>query len=424
LDQQFVKDRVRYGLDPVLDVNQLRERIELLLLDPSIQRLDARLNPGQKPGESRLALDVEEAPPYRMDFIIANDRAPSVGSERGEATFTYIDVSGRSDLLSFGFGLSEGTRDIQLGYDTPLNARDLRAFVAASFAQSDVVERPFNEIDIESETLNAETGLSLPLIRSARQELRVDASVERKKSTTFLAGRPTRFSAGATGGRSNVTALRFKQNWRLRERQQALALQSTMSLGVNLLGATQNASGIPDGQFFAWLGQAQYARRLWSSDWQATLRGDIQLAADPLLAIERIGIGGSDTVRGYRQNELVFDNGWVVSAGLQIPVGRLPLPGTARTLDDGRISLIPFVDAGGGWNTGAPDGDITELLSAGLGINWQIFDETSFRLDVGVPILDTNSPESGNLQDLGIHFRLATALSGYGDPQGPGLVAD
>jgi hemolysin activation/secretion protein len=335
-----------------------------------------------------------------------------VGAERGETTLTYVDVSGRSDLLSFGFGVSAGTHDIGFDYDTPLNAQDLRAFVSTSYAESDVIEEPFNEIDIESETLNIETGLSLPLINSIRRELRIDASLNHKRSKTFLGGRPTSLSLGVRDGRSNVTALRFKQNFRLRERKQALALQSTMSLGLNLLGATQNASGVPDAQFFTWLGQAQYARRLWASDWQATLRGDVQLAADPLLAIERIGIGGGDTVRGYRQNELVFDNGWVVSAGLEIPVGRLALPRLATTLEDGRVSLRPFVDAGGGWNTDGPDGDITELLSVGLGLGWRVFGQTDLRLDFGLPILDTDSPESDDLQDFGIHFRLATELSG------------
>ena len=412
LDPAFIEDRVRYGLDPVLDVNALQENIRLLILDPTIERLAARLNPGESPGESRLDLDVEESLPYTMAIVFANNRAPSVGAERGEATFTYTGITGKSDLLSFGFGLSEGSRDINFDYDTPLTAGDLRAFVSSSFARSKVVEEPFNQIDIESENINVEAGISLPMIRSVRRDLRVDTSLEHKRSQSFLAGQPTQLSLGARDGQSIITALRFKQNFRLRERSQALVLQSTMSYGLNLLNATQNASGIPDAQFFAWLGQAQYAQRLGSSDWQATLRGDVQLTPDPLLSVERIGIGGGDTVRGYRQNELVFDNGWVVSAGLQIPVGRVRLPGRAETLEDGRVTLRPFVDAGGGWNTDAPDGDITELLSVGLGLGWNVFDDTDFRVDVGLPLIDTDSPESDDLQDWGIHFRLSTEFNG------------
>ncbi len=412
LDPAFVDDRLRFGLGSVLDVNQLRQRIELLLLDPSIQRLGARLNPGERPGESRLLLELEEAPPHRIAFDFANDRSPSVGAERGQTSFTHTNLSGRSDILSFGFGLSEGTNDVNVDYDTPLSVSDLRGFITGSYAESNVVEEPFNAIDIESETFNLETGLSFPLIRSPRQELRIEGSVDYKRSKTFLGGRQTSLSEGVRGGRSSITALRFKQNWRHSAREQALALQSTLNLGVNLLNSTENRSGVPDAQFFSWLGQAQYAKRLGSSDWQATFRGDVQLTPDPLLAIERIGIGGGDTVRGYRQNELVFDNGWVVSLGLQIPVGRLALPGFTNSLDDGRITVTPFIDAGGGWNTDRSDGDTTELLSVGVGIDWKLFGDTSFKLDVGVPLIDTDTPENEDLQDLGIHFRLSTALYG------------
>lgn len=410
LDPTFVRDRVGYGLDPVLNVNPLRERIELLLLDPSIRRLDARLNPGARPGESRLLLEIDETPPHRMQLIFANDRSPSVGAERGDAIFTYVNPSGRSDLLSLGFGLSEGTRDLSLSYDTPLRPDDLRAFLYGSYGRTEVVEEPFNAIDIESETLEVETGLSLPLIRSTAQELRFDASLTHKRSKTFLLDQLTSFSRGVEDGRSTVTALRLRQDWRLRGRKQALSMRSTMSFGFDAFDATKNEGDVPDGQFAAWLGQAQFARRLGKSGLQATLRGDVQLTPDSLLAIERIGIGGGDTVRGYRENELVFDNGWVVSAGLQVPVGRLALPGTAKTLEDGRIALVPFVDAGGGWNNDGDDGGINEVVSIGVGADWKMLENTSFRLDVGLPLIDTDSPEGDDLQDFGIHFRLSTTF--------------
>lgn len=142
------------------------------------------------------------------------------------------------------------------------------------------------------------------------------------------------------------------------------------------------------------------------------MRGDVQCNPGPLPAIERIGIGGGDTVRGYRQNELAFDNGWMVSAGLEIPVGRLALPGLVKNLNHGRRTIEPFVDAGGGWNVDAPDGDITELLSVGIRPGWTVCDRTSVQIDFGLPILDTDSPENEDLQGYGLHFRLSTELSG------------
>ena len=159
----------------MLNVDQLRERIELLLLDPSVERLDARLNPGDRPGESRLLLDLDEAPPHLVELVVANNRSPSVGAERGEVTFTHVNATGQSDLLSLGFGLSEGTHDLSFSYDRPLLPNDLRAFISGAYGETEVVEEPFNAIDIESETIDVGAGLSLPLIRSTRQTLRTDA---------------------------------------------------------------------------------------------------------------------------------------------------------------------------------------------------------------------------------------------------------
>ena len=74
---------------------------------------------------------------------------------------------------------------------------------------------------------------------------------------------------------------------------------------------------VADGRFIAWLGQLQYVYRLPSSLLDSQVVGplDGQLASDPLLSIEKFAIGGARTVRVYRENQLVRDNGVVASVG-------------------------------------------------------------------------------------------------------------
>ena len=76
-----------------------------------------------------------------------------------------------------------------------------------------------------------------------------------------------------------------------------MAARSSFSFGINTLGATKAvAPDEPDGEFFAWLGQMQIAQILpvperapsWLQDSQLVSRLDLQLASDPLLAMERI----------------------------------------------------------------------------------------------------------------------------------------
>ncbi|WP_181357408.1 ShlB/FhaC/HecB family hemolysin secretion/activation protein [Stenomitos frigidus] len=66
------------------------------------------------------------------------------------------------------------------------------------------------------------------------------------------------------------------------------------------------------------------------------LRGDLQLADRPLLALEQVSEGGQDTVRGYRQDLLLADNGLFASAEVRIPLLRLPKL-------NGLLQLPPFI---------------------------------------------------------------------------------
>jgi hemolysin activation/secretion protein len=406
LEPEFVVERIRLGAGPPLNVNQLRERIQLLLFDPAIDQVNARLGPGLRRGEGRLEVDVVEAPRYQPTFRFANDRSPAVGAEHGELTVSFGNLLGRSDPLRLQLGASEGLKDLAVDYSVPLTARDLRLFVSGEITDSEVVEEPFNEIDVESTSSSLQLGLSWPVIRTLDDELRLEGGLERERSTTSLLGRRFSFSEGVEDGRSDVTALRLVQQWQRRSQDQVIALRSTESIGLDLLGATKNSGDVPDGQFFAWLGQAQFARRLFGSDWQLNLRADVQLSADPLLPIERIAIGGIDTVRGYRENELVVDSGWITSAELRIPLGQVTVPGLSETPDDGALQLVPFVDAGGGWNLEGPDPEENVIYALGAGLRWQPNRRLDLRLDFAPPLVDVPTPEEDDLQDLALYFEL------------------
>jgi Haemolysin secretion/activation protein ShlB/FhaC/HecB len=147
-----------------------------------------------------------------------------------------------------------------------------------------------------------------------------------------------------------------------------LALRSTLSCGLDALGATQNSGDIPDGQFFAWLGQLQWVRRLWDTDNQVLIRNQVQWAADPLLALEKLGVGGGSTVRGYRENLLVRDRGFVGSVELRFPVFRLPLPFISRRPEDGQVQLATFYDFG--WSENVEEASPNPRPSPARALAW------------------------------------------------------
>ena len=80
---------------------------------------------------------------------------------------------------------------------------------------------------------------------------------ERLSHETSLLGERFSLEPGARNGRTAVAALRLGQEWVYRTQNQVIAARSRFSFGINALGATINKNGVPDGKFFAWLGQFQ-----------------------------------------------------------------------------------------------------------------------------------------------------------------------
>jgi hemolysin activation/secretion protein len=121
-----------------------------------------------------------------------------------------------------------------------------------------------------------------------------------------------------------------------------------------------------------------------------------------LLSLEKISLGGVDTVRGYRQNQVVADNG--VVGGVEV---RIPLTSSVETLQ-----LIPFFDIGTAWNNGGISADPQTIASLGLSVNWQPFSGLVLRADYGVPFISTSDSDSEalrrnrgtSLQDNGFNF--------------------
>ncbi len=171
----------------------------------------------------------------------------------------------------------------------------------------------------------------------------------------------------------------------------------------------RESGDLPDGKFFAWLGQVQWVRRLWDTDNQVLVRSELQWAADPLLPLEQLGVGGASTVRGYRENLLVRDRGFVGSIEFRFPVFRLPLPFITQEPEDGQVQLATFYDFGWSENVEEPSPDPRTISSAGLGVRWDPHPKIHGELYWGFAFRKVNTEEKG-LQDHGIHFALDVAL--------------
>ena len=404
----YLRKRLMLDMDSPLKISALQERLQYLQQDERISRLQAELRPGGQMGTSELHAKVEETFPFALSLQFNNYQSPSVGAERVQLIAAHHNLTGYGDVLQVTAGYSEGI-DLQLDaiYTVPLNARDTTASFSYEQNSSNVVEEPFDDLDIKSKSEIFTLTLRHPVYRTLRRELALSFIAERLHSETFLfSDQRFEFSAGTDQGRATVTTLRLAVEWIDRTSKQVIAVRSRFSLGVDLLGATINSGDVPTGQYFAWLGQLQWGRRLPIRDLQLLFRLDMQFTTEPLFSLEQIAVGGRFSVRGYRENQLVRDHGIIASLEASVPLIQ-----NLSWAD--YIQLVPFVDVGWGSNQGVMTPDPTTLLSVGLGLRWGTRLNTSlgplrpqFEIYWGQKLKDVDT-QGGNLQDRGVHLQFA-----------------
>jgi hemolysin activation/secretion protein len=237
---------------------------------------------------------------------------------------------------------------------------------------------------------------------------------------TSLLYEPFSFTPGEKRGKSNITALRFSQEWMSRTENQVIAARSRFSVGINAFGATDNrhdsnGNDVADGQFFSWLGQFQWARRWGYWGIQSLFRTDIQLANELLLPLERMVVGGRYSVRGYRENQMVRDDVIIASFETRVPIIR-----NKRWAD--YVELVPFVDYGKAWfgrafNKRTHTPDPKAIASVGVGVRWAVTLPKPFQIRPQFEIFwghQLNNIETSqgdhDLQDDGIHFQFSLGL--------------
>jgi hemolysin activation/secretion protein len=405
LNTEYLRSRIANAGKAPLNREQLLEGLQLLRLNPLLSNLSATLEGGTRPGKSILTVKVQEAPSFSSQFSLNNHRSPSVGSLKRGVQLSEANLLGLGDSLSLGYSNTVGSNSWDLGYTIPISSQDTSLSFNVGTSTSQVIEKPFDVLEIESKSRYYELSLRQPLQRSTTTELAMGVTFSRRESDTQLGFEnigPFPLSPGADDqGRAKVSALRFFQEFTQRSDQQVLAFRSQFSVGLNAFNATQNPGDVPDSRFFTWRGQAQWVRLIGNDpESLLLLRADAQLADRPLLSVEQFGLGGVDSVRGYRQDALLTDSGVFGSAEVRFPIARIPSWNST-------LSLAPFLELGHGWNQRSANPEVSTLFSGGIGLRWRVGSQFSARLDWGIPFKALKTSSKTSLQENGLYFSLS-----------------
>ncbi len=405
LRSSYIENRLVPNKNAPLDMNKLQDRFRLLLTDPLFDRLNGRLLPNTHRGLSILDVEVTRSRFYQLSAITDNYRAPSVGAVAIGTNIWLRNLTRQGDHLDFTFLTSAPTGGDAFQYSgnwlMPLGDYGTKAYFSANNTNVSIAEEPLTNVNIKSNSFSVEGGLNQTLIDSLKRRLTFAAGIGVKDNETSLLGESFSFIPGMPNGKNQVSVVRINQEYIERWQRLVWAFRSTFSVGVDALGSTiQNNHLNPDSDYLAWLGQTRGLWNLPSIKSDFVLKGAIQLSDDPLLPLERMAVGGRNSVRGYRENQLVRDNGYAGSAELHIHWIR---DNQAKYSFD----LVPFFDFGAAWNhndSTPTKQTIQHLYSAGIGFHLRFHRMTSeffwaHRLE------STSAQQHGDLQDHGIHFQ-------------------
>ncbi|MGK7939012.1 MAG: ShlB/FhaC/HecB family hemolysin secretion/activation protein [Crocosphaera sp.] len=415
---QYIHARLAVNLEKPLNINHLLEAIQLLQLDPLIERISAQLSKGKEPAKNRLTVTYIPAATSRISPILDNGRSPSVGSIQTGVELSQANLWGWGEQVNFNYINTDGSDRYGVSYQVPLTNQNTTLKLDYIHSDNAVVEYPFDDIDrdgnkrdITSVYDSYELTLTHPLIRSIEAEtfteLAMEINASWRRTQSFLFNEPFPFSLSAdVAGNTKIFALRWQTNFTQQSPEQIIAIRSQVSLGLETLGATiaptlPGVEPIPDSGFLAWRVQGQYVKTL-GKDSLWLVRSNWQLSADPLVPIEQFGVGGLGSVRGYRQDYLLTDNGFFLTTEIRVPVLR-------AFKNQGVLQIVPFLDYGMGWDNETNAIDHNNLASMGLGLVGR-FNNFQLRFDWGYPLIKVENRDR-TWQENGLYFTLSYDLS-------------
>jgi hemolysin activation/secretion protein len=125
----------------------------------------------------------------------------------------------------------------------------------------------------------------------------------------------------------------------------------------------------------------------------------MQVADDRLFPLEQMPVGGRYSVRGYRENTLLRDSGFVYQFETRFPIW---------SSNEGfpYIQFCPFADVGHSWSAKGDTAPPQTLASVGAGLRFNLGTLANLNVYWGRRLVTSQVANPHNsLQDEGVHIQ-------------------
>jgi hemolysin activation/secretion protein len=407
LDRDYVVNRINIDKSKPFDRAILEAKLQLLGSDPLFERVSANLRSGTAVGKSIVTINLREHPAIYGAIGSDNNAPPSIGAERVGGTIGYRNPSGKGDDLNISYyrNLSGSSNSFDFNYSLPLNSDNGTLKLRFAPSDSKIIAPEFAAFNLRNTTNFYELSYRQPFLRQPTAEFALSLGLAVQDGRSFIFDNtPTPFGVGASqDGTTKTRTLKFGQDYIARDRTGGWGLRSQFNLGLGIFDGTINTAPVPDSRYFNWTGQAQRVEKL-GADNLAIAQLEVQLSPNSILPSQQFVLGGSQSIRGYRQNARAGDNGIRLSIEDRIVLSR-------NSSGAPTLQIAPFLEGGGIWNHPTNPNRLTGntwLLGTGAGIIYEPLPKLQLRLDYGIPLVNPGD-RGRDLQDAGVYFNI-----GYG----------
>ena len=183
--KSYVRERLT-AVGKVLNTVQLVEQLQILQVNPLFASVKAELKPGSQPQSSFLSLKIVENPNFNLSFAIDNYGAYNSGEIEGKTQFTINSLTGNGDRFSTQFFLTEGSKQIIVDYQFPLNSQNGILRFHYEGGESKIIREPLKRFDIEGNYQKAFVQWRQPVVKTVSDELAVVVEAGWQQSRSFL----------------------------------------------------------------------------------------------------------------------------------------------------------------------------------------------------------------------------------------------
>ena len=358
-----------------------------------------------------IKIEAKERNQFQGFASFDNESPFALGSERYGAGVSISNMTNFGDRFTVAnYRTTTGGLDqYDFTYSIPVNADDGLLSLRISPSNYRITQPDFNFLGIRGTNTLYEINFKQPVLRSRLSELSLSLGYAYQSGQTFIFNDTNiPFGIGPDAdGTTRTGVLKFSQDYIARELNNSYwAFRSQLNLGTgfgifNVSNNKADSANAPTGYFLSWNGLVQRVQAL-GRDVFLIGTIDTQLANDPLLSSQQFLIGGAQSVRGFRQNVRVGDN------GIRFSLENRWIALRDETTEFAKLQFLPFVELGGVWNNPRNPNALPNqnfIAAGGLGAIFEPIKGLTLRLDYAIPFLQLPD-KSTNLQDSSLYFKV------------------